>query len=88
MDAACYKERYPDAKVLCPESDVDFFSKELKCGVDGTSEINLRGICEVHSPSGFKDGVHETVLKLPLKVCILSNLFFLCKVAYILPVGV
>ncbi len=82
MDAACYKERYPDAKVLCPERDVDFFSKELKCSVDGSSEDTLRGICEVHSPSGFKDRFTETVLKLPLKVsCAFSNRFSLCKVA-------
>ncbi len=86
MDAACYKERYPDAKVLCPERDVDFFSKELKCGVDGTSEDILRDICGVHSPMGLKDKFTETVLLLPLKVCILLNSFFMCKLAYILPV--
>ncbi len=68
MDAASYKERYPDAKVLCPKDGAGYFSKVLKCGVDGTSEVILRDICGVHSPAGLKDTFTETVLLLPLKV--------------------
>ncbi len=68
MDAACYKERYPAAKVLCPERDVDFYKEKLTCGVDGTAEDMLRGICDVHVPLGIKDKLIETDLLLPLQV--------------------